>query len=44
MHFMGDQFASKELHLDIDIIAESPCILVSAENHDIEPVDPGFAA
>ena len=42
MLFMGDQFASKESHVDIDIIAKSPCIHVS--NPDIEPVDPVFAA
>ena len=41
MLFMGDQFASKESHVDIDIIAKSPCIHVS---NPIEPVDPVFAA
>ena len=30
MHSMGDQFASKESYLDIDVIAKSPCTLVSA--------------
>ena len=45
MHFMGDQLVSKESHLDIDMIAKSPCTLVSAyETLILNPVDPVFAA
>ena len=33
MRFMGDQLASKELHLDIDIIAKSP-------SHLSQPIKP----